>query len=316
MNYLNQSLSRRGFMARAGLFTAGALVTPWHLVDETSPVTVIINEAAKSPITVQPLRSNISVLEGSGGNIVVFTGGEGKLMVEAGIDVSKAKMKKTLSGLNDKPVRYLINTHWHFDHTSGNEWVHQDGATIIAHENTKKNMSKITRVDDWNYTFPAASKGALPTITFKKEHTLRMNGEIIHLHYYGTAHTDSDISVHFQNADVLLVADTWWNGHYPFIDFNTGGNIAGMLRATNDNINRVSDKTIIVPGHGPVGNKRQLIAYRDMLTTVKETIEALKKKGQSLQEVVASKPTKAYDAKWGQFVISGDFFTNLVYRSV
>jgi glyoxylase-like metal-dependent hydrolase (beta-lactamase superfamily II) len=136
------------------------------------------------------------------------------------------------------------------------------------------------------------------------------------MHYYGPAHTDSDISVHFQNADVLHVGDTWWNGHYPFLDFNTGGTIEGMLRATEENVKRVTDKTIIVPGHGPVGNKAQLVEYRDMLGEVKTCIEAMKKRGQSLKEVVAGKPTKAYDDKWGKFVINGDFFTSLVYRSV
>jgi glyoxylase-like metal-dependent hydrolase (beta-lactamase superfamily II) len=122
--------------------------------------------------------------------------------------------------------------------------------------------------------------------------------------------------VHFQNADVLHVGDTWWNGHYPFLDFNTGGTIEGMLRATDENVKLVTDKTTIVPGHGPVGNKAQLVEYRDMLGEVKTRVEAMKKQGQSLKEVVAGKPTKAYDDKWGQFVINGDFFTNLVYRSI
>ncbi len=317
----DNSISRRRFMASTGMLTAGFLISPWklsssNLLDETSPVITIINAAAKSPVTVQKLKNNLSMLEGSGGNIIAFTGREGKLLVDAGIDVSEAKMKKVLAGLGNHPIKYLINTHWHFDHASGNEWVHQAGATIMAHENTKKNMSKKLRVEDWNYTFSPSPKGALPTIVFEKERTLQMNGETIRLNYYGPAHTDSDISVHFENADVLHVADTWWNGYYPFIDFNTGGNIEGMLRAANANVDRVSNKTIIVPGHGPVGNKAQLIQYRDMLVAIKTKIETLKKQGQTLQEVVANKPTKAYDAKWGNFVINGDFFTNLVYRSV
>jgi glyoxylase-like metal-dependent hydrolase (beta-lactamase superfamily II) len=225
-------------------------------------------------------------------------------------------MKKVLAGISDQPVKYLINTHWHFDHASGNEWGHGSGATIIAHRNTKKNLTKTIRVEDWNYTFPAAPKGALPTVVFEQEHTMQMNGKTLKMQYYGPAHTDSDISVHFQNADVLHVADTWWNGHYPFIDFNTGGNIRGMQRAADANVKRVSDKTIIVPGHGPVGNKAQLIEYRDMLGEVTTKVEALKKQGLSLKEAVARKPIKAYDNKWGKFVINGDFFANLVYRSV
>jgi glyoxylase-like metal-dependent hydrolase (beta-lactamase superfamily II) len=321
MKNIDNAISRRKFMVSTGMLTAGFLVSPWRLsssnfFDETSIVTTMINEAAKSPVTVQKLRNNLNVLEGSGGNIIVFTGREGKLLIDAGIDVSEAKIKKVLAGLGNQPIKYLINSHWHFDHSSGNEWVHQAGATIVAHENTKKNMSKKVRVEDWNYTFPPSPKGALPTIVFEKERTLQMNGETIKLNYYGPAHTDSDISVHFENADVLHLADTWWNGFYPFIDISTGGSIAGMLRAANAYVDQVSNKTIIVPGHGLVGNKAQLIQYRDMLVAIKTKIETLKKQGQTLQEVVANKPTKSYDAKWGNYAINGDFFTNLVYRSV
>jgi hypothetical protein len=158
MNDPNNPASRRNFIASAGILTAGFFLPSLKAFEDTSPVTTIINEAAKSPITVQKLRSNISMLEGSGGNIIVFAGREGKLMVDAGIDVSKEKMKKVLAGISDQPVKYLINTHWHFDHASGNEWVHGSGATIIAHGNTKKNLAKKIRVEDWNYTFPQRPK--------------------------------------------------------------------------------------------------------------------------------------------------------------
>jgi glyoxylase-like metal-dependent hydrolase (beta-lactamase superfamily II) len=316
MSEHDNPISRRSFIASASILSAGFFISAKSFFEDPSPVNVIINEAEKSPVILQKLRNNISMLEGSGGNMAVFTGKEGKLMIDAGIDVSKEKIKKVLTGISQEPVKYLINTHWHFDHASGNEWVHNEGATIMAHANTKKNLAKQIRVEDWRYTFPPSPKGALPTIVFEKEHTLKMNGETIKLNYYGPAHTDSDISVHFQNADVLHVGDTWWNGYYPFIDYNTKGNIDGMLRAANTNVNLATDKTIIIPGHGPVGNKAQLIEYRDMLLEVKNKIGAMKKRGQSLQEVIAGKPTKTYDAKWGNFVINGDFFTSLVYRSV
>ena len=145
---------------------------------------------------------------------------------------------------------------------------------------------------------------------------MEMNGETIRMSYYGPAHTDCDILVHFQDADVLHVGDTWWNGYYPFIDYNTNGNINGMLSAANANVKMATNNTIIIPGHGPVGNKTQLIAYRDMLLDVMSKVGELKHKGRTLNEVIAAKPTKKYDAQWGNFVITGDFFTNLVYRSV
>jgi glyoxylase-like metal-dependent hydrolase (beta-lactamase superfamily II) len=136
------------------------------------------------------------------------------------------------------------------------------------------------------------------------------------LKYYGPAHTDSDISVEFTDADILHVGDTWWNGYFPFIDYNTGGSIDGAIRAAEANVARVSGKTIVIPGHGPLGDKAGLIEFRDMLVTVREKVAALKKQGKSLDEVVAAKPTADYDAKWGGFVIDGKTFTQLVYAGV
>ena len=309
-------------MRSAGLLTTGLVFASrpgWAAaaqpVEEGSPVTTIIQAAVNSPVTVRKLRNNISLLEGSGGNICAFTGAEGQLLVDGGIDVSKQKITRVLAGLSDKPLRHLINTHWHFDHASGNEWLHAAGATITGHVNTKKRLMQTLRVEDWNYTFKPAPAGALPTTVFEQEHTMSFNGETLHLTYYAPAHTDSDIAVHFEQADILHVGDTWWNGYYPFIDYSSGGRLAGMLAAATANLERVSDKTMIVPGHGPVGNKAQLRQYRDMLFDVQQKIATLKEQGLSLPDVVARKPTKAYDAKWGNFVINGDFFTSLVYRS-
>src|SRR5215468_5585139 len=284
--------------------------------EETSPVTVIRNAAATAKITVTKLRGNVSVLEGSGGNITVLTGPDGKVLVDAGIPGSRARITEALTSLSKDPVKHLINTHWHFDHTDGNEWMHSIGAEITAHKDTKKHLSTTTRVDDWNFTFPPAPPGALPTKIFDSEQTLHLNGTTLLLKYYGQAHTDSDISIDFTDADITHVADTLWNGHYPFIDYSTGGSIDGMIRAAEANVARVTDKTIVIPGHGPIGNKSQLIEFRDMLVAIREKVAALKKQGKSRDEIVAAKPTLNYDAKWGGFVINGDFFTRLVYAGV
>ena len=207
-------------------------------------------------------------------------------------------------------------SHSHFDHTDGNEWMHNAGATITAHENTRKHLSATTRVDDWEFTFPPSPAGAIPTDVFNGEKMFRLNGKTIALKYYGPSHTDGDISVYFTEADVLHTGDTWWNGHFPFIDYSTGGSIDGMIRAAEANVARVTDKTIVIPGHGPIGNKSQLIEFRDMLVSVREKVSALKKEGKSREEVVAAKPTADYDAKWGGFVIDGKNFTGLVYQGV
>jgi glyoxylase-like metal-dependent hydrolase (beta-lactamase superfamily II) len=281
-----------------------------------SPVNTINAEAAKADITVQRLRGNLSVLMGSGGNIILLTGPDGKLLVDVGIAVSQTKIKAALNSISQDPLKFLINTHWHWDHTDGNVWAHDSGATIIAHENTLRYLSMVSRVEDWNYTFPALPIGGRPTVILKGNKTLDFNGEHIAIEVDGPAHTDGDVTVYFTRADVLALGDTFWNGYYPFIDNAHGGGIDGMIDWANKSLSRATSKTIVVPGHGPVGDRAQLVEFRDMLVAVRRSVARLKKEGKSIDEVVAQKPTAAYDAKWGGFVIDPAFFTRLVYAGV
>lgn len=317
MNTNSTFISRKQFMRTAGIITAGLIIKPRELfAQSTSPVTTIKNAAATAPINIEPLRGNIHVLSGSGGNIAVFNGHEGKLMVDAGIGVSKPRIVKALAGISDQPVKYLINSHWHFDHTDGNEWLHQAGATIIAHRQTRKNLTQTIRVVDWEYTFTPAPAAALPSILFDAEHTIQFNGSAVHMKKYAPAHTNCDISIYFPHADVLHVADTWWNSYYPFIDHNSGGTLDGMIAACNHNLKITTNKTIIVPGHGAVGNRSELMQFRDMLVTVQHNVYKLKKEGRSLADTVAAKPTAAFDDRFGKFVLDGSFFTKIVYADV
>src|SRR6267143_534291 len=310
------NLSRRRFIAAAGLGAATVCAPRLLFAQETGIVPTMINEAARAKIEVHALRRNISVLEGSGGNIAVLTGKGGKLLIDSGFTVSRVRIAAALNGLSSDPVRQLINTHWHVDHTDGNAWVHAAGATITAHENTRKHLSTSTRVEGWSYTFPPAPAGAIPTTVFDDEHRLHLNETGIVLKHYAPAHTDSDISVIFEEADIIEVGDTWWNGFYPFIDYSTGGNIDGMIHATERNLSVVTDKTIIIPGNGPVGNKAGLTEYHDMLVAIRNNVAELKKQGKSLSETISAKPTAAYDTKWGQFLMTPAIFTGLVYSGV
>src|SRR3954451_19584746 len=209
-------------------------------------------------------------------------------------------MAAALAGLGPEPVTHLINTHWHFDHASGNEWLHELGPTILAQENTLKHLSTMQRVEDGDYDFAPLSAAALTSEVFAMERTLKLNGTTLALKYYGPAHTDSDISVHLVEPDILHTGDTFWNGVYPFIDYSTGGSIDGSIRAAEANLAATTDATIIIPGHGrPVSNRSELQAFRDMLVDIRDTVAALKHQGRSLDEIVAAKPTAAYDAKWG-----------------
>ncbi len=309
--------SRRDFLAAASV-TAGAAVLARRtlIASEEGIVPTMVRAAAQAKITVQPIRRSISVLEGSGGNIAVLTGLDGKLLVDAGFAVSRPAISDALATINRDPIKYLINTHWHTDHTNGNEWLHSAGAAITAHENTRKRLAVDTRVEGWNYTFPAVAKGALPTTVFTADHQIRRNDTRLILKYYPPAHTDSDISVTFAEADVVHVGDTWWNNAYPFIDYSTGGSIDGTIRAAEANVSAVTSSTIIIPGHGPLGDRAGLIEFREMLVSIREGVAALKKQGRSLPETIAAKPTKAFDAKYGNFLTTPDAFTHLVYTGV
>jgi glyoxylase-like metal-dependent hydrolase (beta-lactamase superfamily II) len=312
-----QISSRRRFMALAGMTTAAACILPRRLfAEELGIVPTMVNAAASAKVTVNPLRRGISVLEGSGGNIAVLTGKDGKLLVDAGFSVSRVGISDALASVSKDPITHLIDSHWHIDHTDGNAWLHDAGATIIAQEKTREHLSVMTRVDGWDYNFQSVPYGALPTIVFEEDHRMQLNNTSIALKHYAPAHTDSDISVHFVDADVLHVADTWWNGVYPFIDYSTGGSIDGSIRAAQDNVAMVTDGTIVIPGHGPVGGKAGLIEFRDMLVAIRDNVAVLKRQGKTLDETIAAKPTEAFDAKWGNFLVSPTKFTGLVYRGV
>ena len=247
----------------------------------------------------------------------MLTGPDGKVLIDAGISVSRHQITKALEDLGADPVTHLINTHWHFDHADGNAWLHSIGAKIIAQENTRKYLSKVQRVEDWDYNFVPSPPGGIPTEVFATERSLRLNGSSLHLKRFAPAHTDSDISVTFAEADIVHVGDTFWNGIYPFIDYSTGGSIDGMIAASDANLAVTTEKTIIIPGHGkPVSNRAELKEFRDMLVVVRDNVAKLKQQGRSRDETVAAKPTAAFDAKWGNFVIDSGFFTRMVYEGV
>jgi glyoxylase-like metal-dependent hydrolase (beta-lactamase superfamily II) len=314
---LSPFTSRRRFLSTAGLATTAACLSSVRsFASYVGPVTFIREAAATGKIMVTNLRGKLSVLEGSGGNIAVLPGRDGKVLVDAGIPGTRRGITEALAGLGDDPIRHLINSHWHFDHTDGNEWLHSEGAEITAHENTLGHLSVETRVEGWKFTFPPSPIGARPTTTFTDEMKLRLNGTTVALKHYAPAHTDSDLSVDFTELDIVHVGDTWWNGHYPFIDYSTGGNIDGAIRAAEGNVARATEKTIVIPGHGPVGNKAQLIEFRDMLVAIREKVARLKKQGRTLDQTIAAKPTADFDAKWGQWVITSKNFTTLVYAGV
>jgi len=296
-----------------------AFVTAAPLVataDVVTPVLLINDDAATAKVTVQKLRGNISVLMGSGGNITVYTGAGAKLMVDAGIAISRPRLEPALDSTGAVPLKYVIDTHYHWDHTDGNVWVHQKGATIIAHENTLKRLTSGTRVIEWGFFFPPTPPEGLPTVIVQNDKTMEFEGETVVMKHYGNGHTDTDLTVYFKKADVLAVGDIWWNGHYPFLDNGAGGSIDGLIHFVGECIKASGPNTIIVPGHGEVSDRAGFIEFRDMLVTIRANVARLKKQGKTLAETVAAKPTAAFDAKYGDFLINPAFFIQLVYMDV
>ncbi|UDL94740.1 MBL fold metallo-hydrolase [Lichenihabitans sp. PAMC28606] len=315
------SLSRRGFCLcclSAPALATSRWLTPGEAYAEALGIVQRIKSAAvTTPIAIYRLRGDVAVLEGSGGNIAVLNGADGKVLIDTGIAVSRPQVATALATLGPEPVTHLINTHWHFDHANGNEWLCELGPTIMAQENTRKHLLTMQRVEDWSYDFQPLAAAALPTDVFADEHMLTLNKTTIALKHYGPAHTDSDIGVYFTEPDILHTGDTFWNGIYPFIDYSTGGSIDGSIRAAETNLSKTTDKTIIIPGHGsPVSNRSQLQAFHDMLVAARANVSALKKNGYSLDAIIAAKPTAASDTAWGTFVINPALFTRLVYEGL
>ena len=314
-------LSRRGFclccFGTATFAATGGWLTPGQVFAQAQGIVDTIRAAAAAaPIKVYRLRGNVSVLEGSGGNIAVLTGTDGKVLIDAGIAVSRARIAEALASLSAEPIRHLINTHWHFDHADGNEWLRGEGATILSHENARKHLAMAQRVEDWDFDFPPSPPAALPTEIMSADRTLRLNGATLALKHYGPGHTDGDISVAFEQQEIVHTGDLYWSAGYPFIDRSTGGNTGGTIRAIEAILAAIGDDTIVIPGHGVISDKAGLARFHVMLSTIQDRVAALKAQGRTEGEAIAAAPTAPFDVEWGQYVIDPGFFTRLIYADV
>src|SRR5579859_5943323 len=293
---------------------------PWNAAQQSAPpadpVAAFRAQMAANPIQAQKLADNLTMLSGPGGNVTVLTGPDGKLVVDNFVQPAWSKLKESLDAISNAPVKTVINTHWHFDHTDNNGPLHAAGATILAHENTKKRMSEAHDLPVMGLHFEPSPAEALPQETFASGHKLQANGESLTLQHFAAAHTDTDIYVLFQKANVIHMGDTFFNGFYPFIDSSTGGKISGMIAAADKILALVSNDTKIVPGHGPLGNKAELAKFREMLVTARERVQKLKTAGKSAEEAVAAKPLADLDAVWAKGMLNSDQFVQVAYLAL
>ena len=266
-------------------------------------------------LTTTKLSDNLYLVDGGGGNVAVLTG-DVTVVVDSKLSSVTAPLIAEIGKISGKPTGILINTHWHGDHVGSNVEIGKAGALIIAHENTRKRLSVDTEVEFLGSKSPAMAKQGLPVVTFKDSLTIHENGENIHMQHVDPAHTDTDIFLHFENANVVHCGDLFFNGLYPFIDYSTKGWIGGMVASSDVILKHIDSKTKLIPGHGAVTNKEGLMAFRDMLEGIHGKVEPMVKAGKSEAEVVAAKPTADFDAKWGKGFLAPDKFASLVYRTI
>jgi cyclase len=320
-------LSRRLFLRTTARLGAGALFVGYLPTElralegqqaeskgQADAVAAARAQMGKIPIERTQLGSGLVMFSGPGGNVVVLHGSEGKIVVDSFVQPAWPALKSQIDDLPGGPIKTLIDTHWHFDHTDNNDNFHKAGAAIVAHENTKKRMSESH--DLLGMHFEPSPSSALPTETISTRQLVRANGEEIALFYVPPAHTDGDIAVQFRGANVLHLGDVFFNGIYPFIDAGTGGNITGMINGAERAMRLVNIKTKVVPGHGPLGDRSALERYRVMLATIRDNVAKLKSAGKTLAETQAAKPTADFDETWGKGRLTGNDFVALVYNTL
>jgi len=270
-------------------------------------------------VRVTPVRGGVHMLTAAGGNMAVFPGRDGTLVVDADYAEMAARILEAIRTVADPTspsLRFLVNTHWHFDHTSGNAAFAREGATIIAHEGVRRLLSEDQVMHALgDREVPAAPVEAHPVISFNDRLSLELNGDLVHVVHVPPAHTDGDAIVHFRDADVVHLGDLFFNGRYPFIDVDNGGNISGIVAALEDVLAHTPESTLFIPGHGTLADRDGLEAYLDMLRTVRDRVRQLVEEGRTRDEVLAARPTADLEERWLRSPGSGgaDFFVGLVY---
>lgn len=245
-------------------------------------------------ITTTPVSGSIYMLQGSGGNIGVSVGDDGTMIVDDQFAPLTGKIQAAIAELTDRPVDYVVNTHWHYDHSDGNENFGRAGATIVAHENSRTRMMSDQIVSLSNRLQEAYSEDGLPKITFYRSMRFHLNGDLIDIVHLGPAHTDGDAFVFFRDTNVIHTGDVFVRYGLPFIDNPNGGSINGMIESAWTIAGMINDDTIIIPGHGQLSTRDDLLGYREMLVTIRDRIQAMMDDGHSADEIVAAAPTRGY----------------------
>lgn len=268
-------------------------------------------------ISAQPVADGIFMLSGRGGNLGLAVGDDATFLIDDQFAPLTDKIVAAIAEVTDRPVDYVLNTHWHFDHSGGNENLGKQGALILAHDNVRQRMSTGQRLEAFNMDIPPSPKVALPVITFDSRLSLHVNGMTILGKHVPHAHTDGDTMVWFESVNVLHMGDIFFNGLYPFIDLESGGSVSGMIAAVEVALDMIDVETKIVPGHGPLATRVDLEAYHAMLVGIRNNVAEALAAGESIEAIVAAKPSAEFDEVANRFgFLTPDQFVTTVATSL
>ncbi|MGH1486857.1 MAG: MBL fold metallo-hydrolase [Cellvibrionaceae bacterium] len=270
----------------------------------------------KAELKSQKLSDNIHLITGKGGNIAVSIGEDGTFLIDDKFAPMTDAILNIIKKAGGDTPKFVINTHWHGDHTGGNENLGKKGSIIVAHANVRQRLSEENFISAFNMKAPPQPKAALPVITFTQELRFHLNNDTIDLQHIANAHTDGDSIIFFQKDNILHTGDLFFNGFYPFIDVEHGGSLKGMLTASEILLKLANDDTKIIPGHGPMATKKDLSDFRDMLDVAYKRLSALKKDGKSLEQALTMNPLKTLDAEWSDGLFKTNKWITLIYNGL
>ncbi len=268
---------------------------------------------ASVKVTTEEVVPGVYMLQGAGGNIGLSVGDDGPFIIDDQFAPLSGRILEAIGKVTDKAPNFVLNTHWHGDHTGGNENFDAAGAIIVAHDNVRKRLKEGR---EGARPIPPAAEGALPVITFSEQMTFHWNGHEIFIHHPEPAHTDGDAIVFFKDINVVHMGDVFFKGGYPFVDLNSGGDLEGYIKAYDVVLDIIDENTKIIPGHGSLANKEDLTASRDMMVQVRDEIQKAIDKGWSREKTVKKAPLKKLSKTWGQSFIKDEFMTTTAYDSL
>ncbi len=288
---------------------AGAAIAAFGLAAQAQ-------DFSKIEVRTTKLNDSIWLLQGAGGNVALSVGSDAVFLIDDDYGAMAPKLKAAIAAISKKPVQFLLNTHFHFDHTGGNEAFGTDAAVIVAHDNVRRRMSTEQLISFIGARQASSPKAALPVITVPAQMSFHINGEELQAFHVPRAHTDGDLIVHFRGSDIVHMGDTYFSGMYPFIDAGSGGSAEGMVAAADRVLAIATDKTKIIPGHGAITDRAALQRWRDMLATATQRIKDLRRAGKSEDEIRTSKPFADLDEVYGKGFIKPEQFVAMMLGAV